>query len=222
MRLNPLFDNLPTTVFERMSGLARQHDAVNLGQGFPDGPEPADFLDAAARALRERGNQYPPSRGLPELSNTAAAFYNRFDRLALTAGNVEVTSGATEAIAAALMTAITPGDEVIIIEPAYDAYRPLIERAGGVVRAMALAPPAWRLTAEALEAVVTPRTRVLVFNNPLNLAGRAFDAEEVEAVAFVCRRHDLIAVSDEVWSGWSMTTAGTSHWRHARACSSAR
>lgn len=198
MRLNPLFDNLPTTVFERMSALARQHDAVNLGQGFPDGPEPADLLDAAARALRERGNQYPPSRGLPEL-RAAAAFYNRFDGLALTADNVVVTSGATEALAAALMAAISPGDEVIIIEPAYDAYRPLIERAGGVVRALALAPPAWRLTAEALEAVVTPGTRVLVFNNPLNPAGRAFDAQEVEAVASVCRRHDLIAVSDEVW-----------------------
>lgn len=199
MRLNPLFDNLPTTVFERMSGLARQHDAVNLGQGFPDGPEPADLLDAAARALRGRGNQYPPSRGMPELRTAAAVFYNRFDGLALTAENLVVTSGATEAIAAALMAAITPGDEVIIIEPAYDAYRPLIERAGGVVRAVSLAPPAWRLTAQALEAVVTPRTRVLVFNNPLNPAGRAFDAEEVEAAASVCRRHDLIAVSDEVW-----------------------
>lgn len=199
MPINPLFDNLPTTVFERMSGLARQHDAINLGQGFPDGPEPADLLDAAARALRERGNQYPPSRGLPELRAEAAAFYNRFDGLALTADNVVVTSGATEAIAAALMAVITPGDEVVIIEPAYDAYRPLIERAGGVVRALSLAPPEWRLTAEALEDAVTPRTRVLVFNNPLNPAGRAFDREEVEAVASVCRRHDLIAVSDEVW-----------------------
>jgi len=199
MRLNPLFDNLPTTVFERTSGLARQHDAINLGQGFPDGTEPAELLDAAARALRERGNQYPPSRGLPELRAAAAAFYNRFDGLALTADNVVVTSGATEAIAAALMATITPGDEVVIIEPAYDAYRPLIERAGGVVRAVSLAPPEWRLTAEVLEAAVTPRTRVLVVNNPLNPAGRAFDREEVEAVASVCRRHDLIAVSDEVW-----------------------
>lgn len=199
MRLNPLFASLPTTVFERMSGLARQHDAVNLGQGFPDGPEPIDLLEAAARALRERGNQYPPSRGLPELRTAAADFYNRFDGLALTAKNVVVTSGATEAIASALMAIVTPGDEVVIIEPAYDAYRPLIERAGGVVRAVSLAPPEWRLTAEALEAAVTPRTRVLVFNNPLNPAGRAFDVDEVEAVAAVCRRHDLIAVTDEVW-----------------------
>ncbi len=167
MRLNPLFASLPTTVFERMSGLARQHDAVNLGQGFPDGSKQADLLEAAARALRERSNQYPPSRGLPELRAAAADFYNRFDGLALTPENVVVTSGATEAIAAALMAAVTPGDEVVVIEPADDAYRPLIGRAGGVVRAVSLALPEWRLTAEALEAAVTPRTRVLVFNNPL-------------------------------------------------------
>lgn len=199
MRLNPLFHDMPTTVFERMSGLARAHDAINLGQGFPDGSEPADLLEAAARALREQGNQYAPSRGTPGLRTAAAAFYNRFDGLNLTDGNVVVTSGATEAIAAALLAVVSPGDEVVVIEPAYDAYRPLIERAGGVVRAIALSPPDWRLTAQALEAAVTPRTRALVFNNPLNPAGRAFSQEEVEAVADVCRRHDLVAISDEVW-----------------------
>lgn len=199
MRLNPLFDGMPTTVFEHMSGLARQHDAINLGQGFPDGPEPLDLLDAAARALREQGNQYAPSRGTPRLRAAAAAFYNRFDGLNLTGENIVVTSGATEAIAAALMAVIAPGDEVIVIEPAYDAYRPLIQRAGGVVRAVSLSPPDWRLTGDLLEAAVTPRTRALVFNNPLNPAGRAFDRQEVEAVAEVCLRHDLIAISDEVW-----------------------
>lgn len=199
MRLNALFDSLPITVFERMSALARDAGAINLGQGFPDGPEPVDLLEAAARALSARSNQYPPSRGLPELRAAAADFYHRFDGLALKAENLVVTSGATEALAAALMAAITPGDEVIVIEPAYDAYRPLIERAGGVVRSVTLAPPAWRLTLEALEAVVTARTRVLVFNNPLNPAGRAFDQDEVEAVAAICRRHDLVTVSDEVW-----------------------
>lgn len=199
MRLNPLFDGMPTTVFEHMSGLARQHDAINLGQGFPDGPEPDDLLDAAACALREQGNQYAPSRGTPRLRAAAAAFYNRFDGLNLTGENIVVTSGATEAIAAALMAVIAPGDEVIVIEPAYDAYRPLIQRAGGVVRAVSLSPPEWRLTADLLDAAVTPRTRALVFNNPLNPAGRAFDRQEVEAVAQVCLRHDLIAISDEVW-----------------------
>lgn len=199
MRLNPLFDDMPTTVFERMSGLARAHDAINLGQGFPDGPEPFDLVQSAMRALRERSNQYPPSRGTPELRTAAAAFYNRFDGLNLSSENIVATSGATEALSAALMAVVTPGDEVVIIEPAYDAYRPLVERAGGVVRAVSLAPPDWRLTREALEAAITPRVRVLIFNNPLNPAGRAFERQEVEAVAEVCRRHDLVAVSDEVW-----------------------
>lgn len=199
MRLNPLFDGLPTTVFETMSGLARAHGAINLGQGFPDGGEPADLLASAARGLTERGNQYPPSRGLPELRAAAAAFYNRFDGLALTAENLVVTSGATEALAAAFLATISPGDEVVVVEPAYDAYRPLIERAGGAARTVALTPPHWRLTADLLETAVTPRTRALVFNNPLNPVGRAFSREEVEAVAAVCLKHDLIAISDEVW-----------------------
>ena len=199
MRLNSLFDGLPTTVFETMSGLARAHGAINLGQGFPDGGEPADLLASAARALTERGNQYPPSRGLPELRAAAAAFYNRFDGLALAAENLVVTSGATEALAAAFLATISPGDEVVVVEPAYDAYRPLIERAGGAARTVALTPPHWRLTADLLETAVTPRTRVLVFNNPLNPVGRAFSREEAEAVAAVCLKHDLIAISDEVW-----------------------
>lgn len=198
-RLNPLFDAMSTTVFERMSGLARAHDAINLGQGFPDGDEPSDLIEAASRALREDSNQYAPSRGTADLRSAAAGFYSRFDGLSLTAANIVVTSGATEAIAAALLAVAIPGDEVIIIEPAYDAYRPLIQRAGGVARAVCLSPPQWRLTREALEAAITPRTRALVFNNPLNPAGRAFSREEVEAVAEVCLQHDLIAISDEVW-----------------------
>lgn len=197
MRLNPCSTDMLTTLFERMSRLARVHDTINLGGA--DGPEPVDLLEAAARALGERGNQYPPSRGLLELRAAAADFYSRFDRLALMADNVVVTSGATEAITAALTAVITPGDEVIVIELAYDAYRPLIQRLGGVVRAVFLTPPNWRPTLEALEAVVTSRTRALVFNKPLNPSGRAFDRHVVEAAAEVCRRQDLVAVSDEVW-----------------------
>lgn len=199
MRLNPIFSSLPTTVFERMSGLARAHDAINLGQGFPDGEEPQDLLQAAARALTERPNQYAPSRGLPELRAGVADFYNRHDGLGLSDQNVIVTSGATEGLCAALLAVISPGDEVIIIEPAYDAYRPLIERAGGLVRTVALSPPQWHIDRDLLERAVTSRTRAVVFNNPLNPAGRAFDLDEVEAVAGLCRDHDLVAISDEVW-----------------------
>ena len=199
MIANRIFADMPTTVFETMSGLAREHGAINLGQGFPDSQGPEALRRAAAQALMTGSNQYAPSRGLPELRAAGAAHYNRLQGTALGPEGVVVTSGATEAIAAALMAWISPGDEVVIFEPAYDAYRPLIERAGGVVCAVRLAPPGWRIEQAAIEAVVTERTRAVVLNNPLNPAARAFDAAEIEALAAVCRRHDLIAISDEVW-----------------------
>lgn len=196
---HPVFTDMPTTVFEVMSGLARQHDAINLGQGFPDAPGPEELRRLAANAVLNGPNQYPPSRGLPVLREAVAEHYRRLQQVDLSVDGVVVTSGATEAIAAALFAHIRPGDEVLIFEPAYDAYRPLIQRAGGVVRAVALAAPRWRLTEQAIEAAVTPATRMVLFNNPLNPAARVFDAEEIAALARVCVRHDLIAVSDEVW-----------------------
>ena len=199
MRFNPIFDAMPTTIFEEMSGLARTHDAINLGQGFPDAPGPESLRQAAADALIRGSNQYAPSRGLPELRAAVAEHYGRLQGTPLTEADVVITSGATEALAASVLAMLNPGDEVIILEPAYDAYRPLIERAGGVVKAVGLTPPLWRLTEDLLEAAVGPRTRAVMFNNPLNPAGRAFDAEEVAALARVCVRHDLIAISDEVW-----------------------
>ena len=199
MMLNPIFDAMPTTIFEEMSGLARAHDAINLGQGFPDAPGPESLRRAAADALMHGSNQYAPSRGLPELRAAVAEHYGRLQGTPLTQAGVVVTSGATEALAASVLAMLNPGDEVIILEPAYDAYRPLIERAGGVVKAVGLTPPLWRLTEDMLETAIGPRTRAVMFNNPLNPAGRAFDAEEVTALARVCVRHDLIAISDEVW-----------------------
>lgn len=199
MRLNPLFETMPTTVFEIMSGLAREHDAINLGQGFPDDQGPIKLRRLAAEALISGTNQYAPSRGLPELRTAVADHYRRHQGLDLTPGGVVVTSGATEAIAAALLAVIRPGDAVVVIEPAYDAYRPLIERGGGMVRAVRVSPPDWRITDDLLEAAAGPDLRALVFNTPHNPTGRAFDAEEVATVAAFCRRHDLIAVSDEVW-----------------------
>jgi N-succinyldiaminopimelate aminotransferase len=198
MRLNPVFSSLPTTVFEQMSGLARAHQAINLGQGFPDGDEPQALLQAAAKAL-ERGNQYAPSRGVTELRSAVADFYRAHDGLALTDQNVIITSGATEGLCAALLAVVSTGDEVIIIEPAYDAYRPLIERAGGVVKVVSLSPPHWRIERDLLDQAVTERTRAIVFNNPHNPVGRAFTEDEVEAVASLCRDRDLIAITDEVW-----------------------
>lgn len=197
--MNPLYETMATSVFERMSGLAARHKAVNLGQGFPDFGWPEEILDAAARAVKEGSNQYPPSRGLPQLREAVAAHYNRHHGLALDPGHVCVTSGATEALAAAILAAVSPGDEVVVFTPAYDSYAPMVRRAGGVVREVALKPPGWRIEQAAIEAVVTGKTRAIMLNNPHNPTGRLFDGDELEAVAAVARDHDLTVISDEVW-----------------------
>ena len=190
---------MPVSIFEEMSLAAARHGAVNLGQGFPDFGWPEPLLDEAARLLREGSNQYPPSRGLPVLRDAVAAHYNRWQGLSLTADHVLVTSGATEAIAAAILATVGPGDEAVVIAPAYDAYAPLIRRAGGVVREVALRPPEWRLNEEALRAAVNGRTCLLILNNPHNPTGRLFGRDELEAIANVARDHDLLVLSDEVW-----------------------
>ena len=197
--MNPLYEQMPTSVFERMSLAATKHGAVNLGQGFPDFGWPDAILDAAARAVVEKSNQYAPSRGLPELRAAVAGHYARHHGLALGPGHVCVTSGATEALAASIFAIVNPGDEVIVLTPAYDAYSPLVRRAGGIVREVALRPPQWRIDRETMLAAVTERTKAIVFNNPHNPTGRLFDAEELEAIASVARERDLIVISDEVW-----------------------
>ncbi|WP_312596115.1 aminotransferase [Brevundimonas sp.] len=199
MSAHTVFAGMPVTVFETMSGLARQHGAINQGQGFPDAPGPEALRRLAAEAVLNGSNQYPPSRGDPILREAVIEHYRRLQGVDLALDGVVITSGATEALAATLLAHVRPGDEVIILEPAYDAYRPLIVRAGGVVRAVTLQPPAWRLTEAALEAAVGPRTRMVLVNNPLNPAARVFDAEEIAALARVCVRRDLVVVSDEVW-----------------------
>jgi N-succinyldiaminopimelate aminotransferase len=197
--LNPLYEQMETSVFERMSLAAAKHGAVNLGQGFPDFGWPLEILDAAAKAVIEGSNQYAPSRGLPPLREAVAAHYNRHQNLDLTAENICVTSGATEALAAAILAAVEPGDEVIIFTPAYDAYAPLIRRAGGLPVEVALKPPGWRIERAALEAAISPQTRAIVFNNPHNPTGRLFDRDELAVTAEFAVVNDLIVISDEVW-----------------------
>ena len=197
--MNPLFADLPVSVFARMSTLATEHGAVNLGQGFPDFGWPDDVVARAAEALVAGSNQYPPMPGLPSLREAVADHYRRHQCLSTEAGDVTVTSGATEALASALMALIEPGDEVILLQPLYDAYLPLVLRAGGVPRFVRLAPPDWRITAEALAGAVGPRTRLILFNNPHNPTARVFERDEVALVAELCTAHGLVAVSDEVW-----------------------
>lgn len=197
--MNPLYEQMQTSVFERMSLAATRNGAVNLGQGFPDFGWPDEILQAAARAITESSNQYAPSRGLPALRKSVAAHYGRHFGQDLTPDQVCVTSGATEALGAAILATIQPGDEVIIFTPAYDSYAPMIRRGGGTPVEIALRPPEWRIDGEALAAAVTPRTRAILLNNPHNPTGKLFDQEQLEAVAAVARNHDLIVISDEVW-----------------------
>ena len=197
--MNPLYEQMETSVFERMSLAAARHGAVNLGQGFPDFGWPDAILDSAATAVVEGSNQYAPSRGLSALREAVAAHYGRHQGLELSPDNVCVTSGATEALAAAILATLEPGDEAIVMTPAYDAYAPLIRRAGGVVREVALQPPGWRIERSALEAAIGPRTRALIFNNPHNPTGRLFDAEELATIAEVAISNNLTVIADEVW-----------------------
>ncbi|HEU5482131.1 MAG TPA: aminotransferase [Sphingomicrobium sp.] len=197
--MNPLYEGMHTSVFERMSSLAIKHGAVNLGQGFPDFGWPDEILDAAARALKDSSNQYPPSRGLPALRQAVADHYRRHFGEALEPDHLCVTSGATEALGACILASVTPGDEVIIFTPAYDSYAPMIRRAGAIVREVALRPPEWRIEREAVEAAIGAKTRVILFNNPQNPAGRLFGRDELQVIADAATEHDLIVISDEVW-----------------------
>jgi N-succinyldiaminopimelate aminotransferase len=197
--LNPIYEQMQTSVFERMSALAAKHGAVNLGQGFPDFGWPDEILDAAAKALKTGSNQYPPSRGLPQLREAVADHYKRHFGQALGADDICVTSGATEALGACILATVSPGDEVIIFTPAYDSYAPMIRRAGGTVREIALRPPEWRIDRDTLEGAIRPKTRAILFNNPQNPTGRLYGGDELQAIADAAVAHDLVVISDEVW-----------------------
>jgi len=203
MRRSPLTSRLSgfgTSVFAEMTALARQHGAVNLGQGYPDFDGPDFVKKAAIAALRAGHNQYAPMPGVPALQQAVADHPPRFYGLAHDpAGEVTVHAGATEALCASLAALLDPGDEAIVLEPFYDAYLPGIALAQAKARIVPLAPPDLRLEAPALEKAVTPRTRLLVLNSPVNPAGRVFSLEELAAVAAVCVKHDLVVVTDEVY-----------------------
>lgn len=186
--MNPLYARMPTTIFERMSALARKTGAINLGQGFPDSNGPADVVEAAARALVERSNQYPPMTGLPELREAVAAHYRRSQGLDLSPEEVVVTSGATEALAAAILALVRPGDEVVLFQPLYDSYLPMVRQAGGVPKLVRLTPPDWRITAEALDAAFSERTRLVVLNTPLNPAATLIGPDELALIGHACSR----------------------------------
>jgi aspartate/methionine/tyrosine aminotransferase len=198
--MSSVFASLPTTIFEVMSGLARETGAINLGQGFPDDPGPADIRRAAAEAVENGYNQYPPMLGTAELRQAVAQHYKRHQGLDLDwSREVFVTSGATEAIAACILGLVEPGDEVVLIQPMYDAYLPMVQRAGGTPRFVTLQPPDWRLTEEALAKAFTPNTKLVMLNNPLNPTGTVFGREDLALLARYAAKSGAVVVADEVW-----------------------
>jgi N-succinyldiaminopimelate aminotransferase len=199
--LNRRLAGLGTTIFAEMSALAVSTGSINLGQGFPDTDGPADIARAAADAvLAGRGNQYPPGPGVPELRQAIAAHQKRFYGLEVDPDTeVLVTAGATEAIAAAMLALLEPGDEVIAFEPYYDSYAACIAMAGAVRVPVTLRPPTFRPDLDALRDAVTSRTRLILLNSPHNPTGMVLSADELGVIASLAVERDLLVVTDEVY-----------------------
>ncbi len=190
----------PASVFDEMSRLARAHDAINLGQGFPDGNGDDDVRQVAMDATEAGPNQYPRSLGVAELCQAVAEHDRRFYGLEFDwETEVLITCGATEALAVALFGLIEPGDEVIMIEPVFNIYVPMVRRAGGVAKFVRLEPPEWKLPREALAAAFTPRTKLILLNSPMNPTGKVFGREDLEFIARLVEEYDTYALCDEVY-----------------------
>lgn len=198
--VNPVFAASGISVFEIMSRLAAETGAINLGQGFPEGLEPQELIAAATDALHNGSHQYPPMLGLPALRKAVADNARRFFNIDPDwETEILVTSGATEALADSFFALMNSGDEVIVLEPAYDSYSPVIRRAGGVVVPVRLTPPHWELPLQALSDAITPRTRMIVVNNPMNPIGKVFTREELNFIAELAVKHNLFIIADEVY-----------------------
>ncbi|WP_439662065.1 pyridoxal phosphate-dependent aminotransferase [Lentzea sp. HUAS TT2] len=200
--LVPRLQPFTSTIFAEMTALAVQHDAVNLGQGFPDSDGPASMLAAAQSAIASGVNQYPPGPGMPVLRRAVAAHRSRYGLSYDPDSEVLVTVGATEAIAASLLALVEAGDEVILIEPYYDSYAASVALAGATRVTVGLREDAsgrLALDVDALRAAVTPRTRAILVNSPHNPTGTVFRLEELQAIASLCVEHDLLAITDEVY-----------------------
>jgi N-succinyldiaminopimelate aminotransferase len=199
-RMATRLHGLGTTIFAEMSALALRTESINLGQGFPDTDGPESVVEAAVDAMRNGRNQYPPTVGTPELRTAVAAHQRRFYGLEYDPdAEIVVTTGATEAIAAAMLALVEPGDEVVMLEPYYDSYVAVVAMAGGVRVPVTLHAPDFRIDLDALRAAVTPRTKVLLLNSPHNPTGTVLTAEEQTAIAEVAVQHDLVVVTDEVY-----------------------
>jgi len=189
-----------TSIFAEMTALANAHQAINLGQGFPDFAAPAFLKEAARKAIQADINQYAPSNGRPTLRQAVAEKMARQYGLSVDPDReITITHGATEAIFAAVMGLINPGDEVIVFEPYYDSYVPVIIMAGGTPRFYTLRPPHWQVDEAKLAALITPQTRMIILNSPHNPTGKLFSREELTLIATLCQQHDLLVLTDEVY-----------------------
>ena len=198
--LNERLVEFGTTIFAEMSALALSTGAINLGQGFPDTDGPQEVADAAVAAIRAGHNQYPPGLGIADLRLAVSEHQKRFYDLDFDPDTeVLITAGATEAIAAVMLSLLEPGDEVVLFEPYYDSHIAGIAMAGAQRRLVTLRPPHYRFDPDELAAAIGPRTRMIVVNSPHNPTGKVFDREELDLIAELCRRHDLLAVTDEVY-----------------------
>jgi N-succinyldiaminopimelate aminotransferase len=198
--VNSILTDYGTTIFTVMSALAVEHKAVNLGQGFPDKDGPSDILTEAMLAIKNQSNQYPPMMGIPELRQAAAEHSKIFYDIDLDwKTQTMVTSGATEAIAACLFGVIEPGDEVVLIEPLYDCYLPIIRRTGAIPKLVRIAPPDWQLPYAELEAAFSDKTKLILFNSPTNPAAKVYTIKELEFIAGLVKKHDAYAICDEVY-----------------------
>jgi len=208
--LTPRLADFGTTIFAEMSALAVATGAINLGQGFPDSDGPPEVRDAAVAAIMAGHNQYPPGAGIPELRHAIARHQQRCYGLEVDPDTeVLVTAGATEAIAASLLALAGPGDEVVTFEPYYDSYAAAIALGGASRRVVTLRAPTNEFDPGELEAAVTSTTKVLLLNSPHNPSGKVFTRDELDVIAEICRRHDLIAISDEVYE--HLTFDGLAH-----------
>ncbi|HEX3732569.1 MAG TPA: pyridoxal phosphate-dependent aminotransferase, partial [Mycobacteriales bacterium] len=199
--LNRRLEGFGTTIFAEMSALAVETGSINLGQGFPDTDGPSAVIEAAVDALRAgHGNQYPPGPGIPELREAIAAHQLRHYGMTYDPGSeVLVTTGATEAIAAALLALVEPGDDVIALEPYFDSYSACIAMAGGRRVPVTIRPPDFALDVDRLRSAITPNTRLLLLNSPHNPTGKVLSREELVAVAELACERDLLVVTDEVY-----------------------
>ncbi len=189
-----------TTIFTEMTNLANEYGAINLGQGFPDFAAPLFLKEAAQQAIAADINQYAPAAGRLRLRQAVAGKMRRHYALDVDPQReVLITHGATEAIFAAILGHVDPGDEVIVFEPYYDSYVPAVEMSGGVIRYYTLRPPDWSIDLDELAALFSPKTRLIIINSPHNPTGKVFTRHEMTRIAALCQEYDALALTDEVY-----------------------